>query len=179
MMSSSKSIASDDDGNELIKAVMVEFRAVLNGLSLKPHTLLNAKTKTGMTALMIAAEKGNVDIARMIISSVQDALMTINPPGDTFYINDRQANTGYTAVHYAAMGGHADMLRLFSDTSILARLAGRVITFDIASRDNSGLTPLDQAVARGKANAVRLLGMEIERRNRQRVMGGEEDAVPV
>ena len=60
---------------------------------------INAAEKYGQTALMIAAELGHTEIARLLVEQGAN----IHPVSNYY---------GYTALLWAARGGHADILRL-------------------------------------------------------------------
>lgn len=94
-----------------------------------PKTDVDALNAQGENPLMIAALKGQLDIARQLVE--RDA--SVN-------------KTGWTPLHYAATRGHVDMMRLLLDNSAY-----------IDAESPNGTTPLMMAAFYGTAGAVKLL----------------------
>ena len=109
-------------------------------LARHPKINLNLRNKHGETALMLACIKGNLALARLLIKRDAD----INHPG-------------WTALHYAASGGHTDIIRLLLDESAY-----------IDAESPNGTTPLMMAARYGNSKAVQLLieeGSDIQLKN--------------
>ncbi|MCJ0763313.1 ankyrin repeat domain-containing protein [Variovorax terrae] len=94
-----------------------------------PKTDVDVLNAQGESPLMIAALKGQLDIARKLIE--RDA--SVN-------------KTGWAPLHYAATNSHLDVMRLLLDNSAY---------IDAASPN--GTTPLMMAAFYGSASAVKLL----------------------
>jgi ankyrin repeat protein len=93
---------------------------------------INAKDKDGSTALMIAAEKGDLPIAQLLIEHGAD-------------VNANNAD-GYTALMYVAYKGNLAVAELL----IKSRA-------DINAQDKDGWTALRYASVQGKKEMVALL----------------------
>lgn len=97
----------------------------------------------GDTPLMTAALGGNLEIARMLI----DRGVPVNQPG-------------WTALHYCAAAGKADMCQLLLDKDA-----------DIDARSPNGTTPLMMAVREGHFDVVKLLVWEVADVNAENAEG--------
>ena len=109
-------------------------------LAKHPKINLNVRNQHGESALMLACIKGNLPMARLLIKREAD----INHPG-------------WTALHYAASGGHAEIIRLLLDESAY-----------IDAESPNGTTPLMMAARYGNSKAVQLLideGSDIQIKN--------------
>ncbi len=94
-----------------------------------PKVNLNVRNTHGESALMLLCLKGDLDLAKMLIKRDAD----INHPG-------------WTALHYAATGGHTDVIQLLLDESAY-----------IDAESPNGTTPLMMAARYGNEKAVQLL----------------------
>ena len=114
--------------------------AILNSLKLgslksfefiaqHPKTNLNVRNSHGESALMLVCLKGELELAKMLIKRDAD----INHPG-------------WTSLHYAASGGHTDIVQLLLDQSAY-----------IDAESPNGTTPLMMAARYGNEKAVQLL----------------------
>ena len=97
-----------------------------------PKTEVNKASRTGETVLMIAALKGNGEVAKKLISRGGD-------------VN----KTGWTPLHYAATGGHVALISLLLENSAY-----------IDAESPNGSTPLMMAALYGSGDAVNLLLQE-------------------
>ena len=97
----------------------------------------------GDTPLMTAALGGNLEIARMLI----DRGVSVNQPG-------------WTALHYCAAAGKADMCQLLLDKDA-----------EIDARSPNGTTPLMMAVREGHFDVVKLLVWEVADVNAENAEG--------
>ena len=105
-----------------------------------PKINLNVKNQHGESALMLASLKGHLPMAKLLIQREAD----INHPG-------------WTALHYAASGGHTEIIRLLLDESAY-----------IDAESPNGTTPLMMAARYGNSKAVQLLieqGSDIQLKN--------------
>ncbi|HTD03717.1 ankyrin repeat domain-containing protein [Undibacterium sp.] len=102
---------------------------VFDALLAAPGINIEAKSKNGDTALMLASFMGNLDAVNKLIAADAE----INRPG-------------WTALHYAAAKG---------DPAIIAVLLENYAYIDAASPNHT--TPLMMAVRSGKTPAVKLL----------------------
>lgn len=105
-------------------------------------TDLNFLSPQGESALMYAALKGQLALAAKLIQRQAD-------------VN----KTGWTPLHYAATGGHVELIRLLLDHHAF-----------IDAESPNGSTPLMMAAQYGSTGAVKLLleeGAEPEQRNQQ------------
>jgi len=92
-------------------------------------TNLNVRNPHGESPLMLVSLKGHMALAKLLVSRQAD----INHPG-------------WTALHYAATGGHADIIQLLLDESAY-----------IDAESPNGTTPLMMAARYGNAKSVQLL----------------------
>ena len=69
---------------------------------------VNAKTDDGMTALIVAAENGQADVAKLLIDKGAD-INVKNPETDSLN------NLGFTPLMYAAFWGRMDIVKLLLD----------------------------------------------------------------
>ncbi len=113
----------------LILAVQEPSPKVLDTLLSDKRTQVEIRNTLDESALMLASLKGNLDLCKALI--VRDA--DVNKPG-------------WTPLHYAATGGHVDVLQLLLDHHAY---------IDAASPNGS--TPLMMAAMYGTDDAVRLL----------------------
>ena len=105
-----------------------------------PKINLNIRNQHGESALMLACIKGHLPMARLLIKREAD----INHPG-------------WTALHYAASGGHTEIIRLLLDENAY-----------IDAESPNGTTPLMMAARYGNNKAVQLLieeGADIQLKN--------------
>ena len=114
-------------------ALVVALRAgawkVAARLIAEPATLVEVRTDKDESPLMLAAIKGQLDLCEQLIARQAD----VNKPG-------------WTALHYAASGGHAAIVQL-----LLAHYAY------IDAESPNGSTPLMMAAMYGSPEAVKLL----------------------
>lgn len=94
-----------------------------------PKTNVEIRTRDDESPLMMAALKGHVDLARKLIERGAD-------------VN----KTGWTALHYAATGGHLAIIELLLEHHAY-----------IDAESPNGTTPLMMAAQYGSIDAVRLL----------------------
>ena len=105
-----------------------------------PKINLNIRNQHGESALMLACIKGHLPMARLLIKREAD----VNHPG-------------WTALHYAASGGHTEIIRLLLDENAY-----------IDAESPNGTTPLMMAARYGNNKAVQLLieeGADIQLKN--------------
>ena len=105
-----------------------------------PKTQLNVRNSNGESALMLVSLKGHLPLAKLLVSRDAD----INHPG-------------WTPLHYAATGGHVEIIQLLLDESAY-----------IDAESPNGSTPLMMAARYGKAKSVQLLlneGADFEVKN--------------
>ncbi len=110
--------------------------------------LVSAKNRLGESPLYVAAEKGQLEMARALIAAKADArALTVKALADAGADLDAQdLRTGNTALHAAA--SHNDIV-------LIHYLLSKNVRTDI--RNDNGLTALELARAGGRASAVRLL----------------------
>jgi uncharacterized protein len=94
-----------------------------------PKTNVEVRTPQDESPLMMAAIKGNLDMARRLIERDAD-------------VN----KTGWTPLHYAATGGHLAVVKLLLENNAY-----------IDAESPNGTTPLMMAAQYGSAAAVKLL----------------------
>ena len=120
----------DDKGNSLLHvALQSESLRAARTLMRHPKVNLNHKTPNDESPLMMAAFKGNLDIAKEMIKA--GALVN---------------KTGWAPLHYAATNGHKDMVALLLDENAY-----------IDAEAPSKTTPLMMAARHGHADVVKLL----------------------
>ena len=102
---------------------------VLEILIKHPKTNLNIQNSHAETILMLVCLKGNLNLTQQLIDRKAD----INQPG-------------WTPLHYAATGGHAQIAKLLLDESAY-----------IDAESPNGSTPLMMAARYGRTELVRLL----------------------
>ncbi len=113
---------------------------VFEALVRHPQTQLNVRNPHGETALMLVCLKGDLKLAKLMISRQAD----VNQPG-------------WTPLHYAATGGHTSLIQLLLDESAY-----------IDAESPNGTTPLMMAARYGNAKSVQLLideGADINLKN--------------
>lgn len=113
-------------------------RLLIDSPRLKPES----RNATDESPLMMAALKGQLDFARQLISKGAD----VNKPG-------------WTPLHYAATGGHLDLISLLLEHHAF-----------IDAQSPNGTTPLMMAAHYGTPEAVKLLieqGADIDMRNQK------------
>jgi len=86
---------ADASGNTLAMIAARNGNADLLGFLLKNNANILKRNRYGDTAIMLAVVKGRIEIVRQLL----DANTEIN-------------NTGWNPLHYAAYGGHAEIVRL-------------------------------------------------------------------
>lgn len=97
-----------------------------------PQVNLNVRNPHGETALMLLCLNGQLNLAKLLIRRQAD----INHPG-------------WTPLHYAATGGHTELIQFLLDESAY-----------IDAESPNGTTPLMMAARYGNAQAVKLLMVE-------------------
>jgi uncharacterized protein len=105
-------------------------------------TQVDTRSKTDETPLMMAALKGNTAIAKRLIARGADVY-----------------KTGWTPLHYAATGGHVEMIKLLLENHAY-----------IDTESPNKTTPLMMAAQYGNAQSVKLLideGADISLKNDQ------------
>jgi len=105
-----------------------------------PKTQLNVRNSHSESALMLVSLKGHLQLAKLLVSRQAD----INHPG-------------WTPLHYAATGGHVEIVQLLLDESAY-----------IDAESPNGSTPLMMAARYGNAKTVQLLlneGADFEVKN--------------
>nr|HNI26080.1 ankyrin repeat domain-containing protein [Leptospiraceae bacterium] len=110
-----------------------------------------------ITALMISSEKGYLDTAEVLVSV------------SSKYLTDSE---GKNALHYAAAGGHTDILSLILQGPYSSYDRGRNQKTELAvsllwlqamkERDSAGAVPLLYAACAGHIDAVRILSSETD-----------------
>ena len=109
-----------------------------------PRLVPETRNAADESPLMMAALKGQLDIARQLIAKGAD----VNKPG-------------WAPLHYAATGGHLDMIRLLLEEHAF-----------IDAQSPNGTTPLMMAASYGSPEAVKLLveeGADIAMRNQKQM----------
>ncbi|MEO7106432.1 MAG: ankyrin repeat domain-containing protein [Rhodoferax sp.] len=120
----------DSKGNPaLIAALREPSLKVVSALLENPLIQIEVRSAQDESPLMIAALKGDLEICKQLIARDAD----VNKPG-------------WTPLHYAATGGHLDILRLLLDNNAY---------IDAASPNGS--TPLMMAARYGTIDSVQLL----------------------
>lgn len=113
----------------LMLAYKQDARKVLDVLLSWPKTQAEARNAADESVLMLAAMKGQLALCRTLIDKGAD-------------VN----KTGWTPLHYAATGGHVDVIRLLLDESAY-----------IDAESPNGSTPLMMAAGYGSISAVKWL----------------------
>jgi ankyrin repeat protein len=138
----------------LIIAVREESTNVFNLLLQARDMKLDARSRNGDTALMLAAYKGNMAAVRALLDKGAEA-----------------NQTGWTALHYAAASGHNDIVQLLLDRYayidaespnqttpiMMAARGGHILTVkllldegaDATLKNGAGMTAIDFARAGG------------------------------
>ena len=113
----------------LILAIREPSLKVASALIDAPKINLNAFNALGESALMLAALKGQLDLAKKLVAKGAD-------------VN----KTGWTPLHYAASNGHVDVIKLLLENHAY-----------IDAESPNGSTPLMMASMYGNAQSVKLL----------------------
>jgi ankyrin repeat protein len=124
----------------LVLAVREPSPKVIDVLLQNPQTKVEVRTPADESPLMLAALKGQTELCQKLIARDAD----INKPG-------------WTPLHYAASGGHLEVIQLLLDNHAY---------IDAASPNGS--TPLMMAAMYGTTAAVQLLldaGADVQLRN--------------
>ncbi|GLG97936.1 Eye-specific diacylglycerol kinase [Gryllus bimaculatus] len=123
----------------LTKETLLE--AAQNGDAVLVKTLLalgiepdEVRTRHGESALWLAAQRGRVDVALVLLEAGADPCMQ-DVTGDTPLIRAAVDEEGRTALHYAAIANKPECVTL-----LLVSGADRF------AKDNAGQTPIDLAV---------------------------------
>lgn len=120
---------SEKGAQGLYLALQESSLAVAKALLAWPGTDINAKNLTDETPLMMAALKGQLDIATQLISKGAD-------------VN----KSGWTALHYASSGGHNALVRLLIENHAY-----------LDAESPNGTTPLMMAAFYGTPETVKIL----------------------
>ena len=132
-----------------------------------PKTQLNVKNEHGETPLMLVCLKGQINMAKLMISRQAD----VNQPG-------------WTPLHYAATGGHTSLIQLLLEESayidaespngttplmMAARYGNAKVTqllidegADISVKNQLGLTAMDFAIQGARPDTVRVMQLALE-----------------
>ena len=124
----------------LLNALNVGALSSAEVLIRHPKTNVNVRNAHGETALMLACLKGHVSLAKLLISRQAD----INHPG-------------WTPLHYAATGGHVELIHMLLEDSAY-----------IDAESPNGTTPLMMAARYGSAKATQFLieeGADLQTKN--------------
>ena len=113
----------------LILAIREPSVKVASALIDAPKINLNAFNALGESALMLAALKGQLDLAKKLVAKGAD-------------VN----KTGWTPLHYAASNGHVEVIKLLLENHAY-----------IDAESPNGSTPLMMASMYGNAQSVKLL----------------------
>ncbi len=116
-----------------------------NGQPRDLSAVLAMKTKTGETPLLLAAQAGRVDTAKLLLKNGARL--------------DVCTEDGFSALHLAAQSGHTDMVRWLLKASTLRQEDGtrRKLSHVLNQSSDEGWTPLHLAVRSGKIGVVDLL----------------------
>jgi len=126
----------------LFVALQEESMKAADALMASPHLRPDEPNASGETPLMMAALKGQLDVARRLIA--QGAAVN---------------KTGWTPLHYAASSGHMPMLELLLEHHA-----------DLNAPSPNGTTPLMMAAGYGSPEAVQRLlkaGADAQLRNQK------------
>jgi ankyrin repeat protein len=120
----------DSDGRHGLHIAMMEgsFKVAKTLLDLS-GTKVDTRSKSDETPLMMAALKGNTEFAKRLIARGADVY-----------------KTGWTPLHYAATGGHVEMIKLLLENHAY-----------IDTESPNKTTPLMMAAQYGNAQSVKLL----------------------
>ena len=124
----------------LLNALNVGALTSAEILARHPKINVNVRNAHGESALMLACLKGHVTLAKLLISRQAD----VNHPG-------------WTPLHYAATGGHVELIQILLEESAY-----------IDAESPNGTTPLMMAARYGSAKATQLLideGADLEIKN--------------
>jgi hypothetical protein len=122
-------VRDERDAPALYLALQLESLNAAQAILASPRLDPNLPTPTDETPLMMAAFKGQMEIARALL----DKGAKVN-------------RTGWSPLHYAATGGRIELIRLLLDHGA-----------DIEARSPNGSTPLMMASRYGSAEAVQML----------------------
>jgi ankyrin repeat protein len=131
--------AVSTNGWTAVTLAAVKGRAAVLSRLLDAGADANAADIYGWTPLMRAVQGGRSETVRVLLESDATDLRARN-------------DNGATALHYAALGGHVDMVQWLLDRGA-----------DPACSDKEGDTPLTMASARGHAAVVDLLKRRMSR----------------
>lgn len=132
----------------LVLAAREDANDVLDVLLAHPAVRVDATAHNGNTALMMAAFKGNMAAVKKLLAKGA----AINRPG-------------WTPLHYAAAGGHSDIVRLLIEQGAA-----------IDAVSTHGITPLIMAAQEGKHAAIVALlenGADRSLRNSEKLTAAE------
>jgi ankyrin repeat protein len=140
---------------------------VLESLIRHPNTKLNVKNSHGESLLMLVCLKGQINMAKLMISRQAD----VNQPG-------------WTPLHYAATGGHTSLIQLLLEESayidaespngttplmMAARYGNAKVTqllidegADVSVKNQLGLTAMDFAIQGARPDSVRVMQLALE-----------------
>ncbi len=121
----------DRDGNTLLARAAQRGNRAVFALLLSSGARIESRNRFGETPLMYAALGGNEAIVRELLA--RRARINADTPG-------------WTAMHYAALRGHAGVLSLLIDGG-----------GDVNVAAENGTTPLMMAASEGRSEAVALL----------------------
>ncbi|GAI46299.1 unnamed protein product, partial [marine sediment metagenome] len=139
---------------------------------------IEAKADMGVAPLMVAVLYNHNDIAEMLIAKgAEKTIYVASAQGDAEsvkaflkkdpnLISALAANTGLSALHWAAYQGHLDVIKLLIEN-------GADVNVRCTNEDKTinGITPLFWAISRGHENAAELLinkGADVNARNKLR-----------
>lgn len=132
----------------LVLAVREDAMDVVDVLLAHPGIRVDATANNGNTALMMAAFKGNMAAVKKLLAKGA----AIN-------------RTGWTPLHYAAAGGHGDIVRFLIEQGA-----------SINAVSTHGITPLIMAAQEGKHDAIVALlekGADRSLRNSEKLTAAE------
>lgn len=115
------------------------------GLLLERHADPNVKSDAGLTPLIEAAKNGRLDIVKPLIA--HNAAVDAREGDDILPGTlDTSGAAAMTALMFAAVGGHSDVVRALLDAGA-----------DVSIRNNNGQTALEEAEKSGHGDIVSLL----------------------